>query len=49
MGFLQWLGIKNPRDEPKLPDIQDNVRDSGTLFVFGQANSGERVDERSAM
>lgn len=32
-----------------VPDIQDNVRDSGTLFVFGKANSGEMVNERSAM
>lgn len=32
-----------------VPDIQDDVRDSGTLFVFGKANSGEMVNERSAM
>ncbi|MBO5569118.1 MAG: phage portal protein [Clostridia bacterium] len=38
-----------PRDTPELPDIQNNVRDSGTLFVFGQSTSGERVDEKSAM
>ena len=51
MGFLQWLGFSNPRDapEPKLPKVEDNVRDSGGLFVFGQADSGERVDEKSAM
>ena len=48
MGFLQWLGI-SPRDAPKLPTITDNVRDSGQIFVFGKADSGERVDERSAM
>ena len=50
MGFREWLGLK-PRDEPLggLPNIQDNVRDSGTLFVFGRSNSGEVVDERSAM
>ena len=34
---------------PDNPDIRNDVRDSGTLFVFGKANSGEMVDERSAM
>ena len=46
MGFLRWLGFQ---DKPEMPDIQNNVRDSGTLFVFGKADSGENVDERSAM
>ena len=49
MGFFNWLGFGNPRDEPALPDVRDNVRDSGTLFVFGRSNSGEKVDEKSAM
>ena len=49
MGFMNWLGFGNPRDAPAIPDIKDNVRDSGTLFVFGRANSGEQVDEKSAM
>ncbi|MBO6270226.1 MAG: phage portal protein [Clostridium sp.] len=49
MGFLDWLGFNNPRDAPKVPDIRNDVRDSGTLFVFGRANSGEQVDEKSAM
>lgn len=31
------------------PQITDNLRDSGTLFSFGRANSGEVVNERSAM
>ena len=48
MGFLEWLGI-SPRDKPGLPEIVDNVRDSGQTFVFGRADSGERVDEKSAM
>ncbi len=56
MGLLKWLGL-SPRDAPEqtklntpdLPKVEDNVRDSGGLFVFGQAESGERVDERSAM
>ena len=50
MGWREWLGLK-PRDAPieTLPDVQDNVRDSGSLFVFGRADSGERVDEKSAM
>ena len=41
MGFLSWLGFSKPRDAPMLPDIQDNVRDSGNLFVFGMTHSGE--------
>lgn len=45
MGFLEWLGI-SPRDAPK---IEDSVRDSGQTFVFGRADSGEKVDEKSAM
>ena len=51
MGLRQWLGFSNPRDAPaeSLPDIQNNVKDSGTLFVFGRAESGERVDEKTAM
>ena len=48
MGFLDWLGI-SPRDEPALPEVTNNVRDSGQTFVFGKADSGERVDEKSAM
>lgn len=48
MGLLNWLGI-SPRDAPQLPEIVDNVRDSGQTFVFGRADSGEMVDERSAM
>ena len=48
MGFFEWLGI-SPRDKPEVPDIEDNVRDSGQTFVFGRADSGERVDEKSAM
>ncbi|MBQ1509808.1 MAG: phage portal protein [Selenomonadaceae bacterium] len=43
---MNWLGFNSPRDAP---DIRNNVRDSGTLFVFGRANSGEQVDEKSAM
>ena len=49
MGFMNWLGFNNPRDAPTIPDIRNDVRDSGTLFVFGRANSGEQVDEKSAM
>ena len=49
MGFINWLGFNNPRDAPKMPDVRNDVRDSGTLFVFGRANSGEQVDEKSAM
>ena len=51
MSFKEWLGFSKPRDAPAvaLPEIQDSVRDSGTLFVFGRADSGERVDEKSAL
>ncbi|MBR2769918.1 MAG: phage portal protein [Solobacterium sp.] len=49
MGFMNWLGFKYPRDAPQIPDIRDDVRDSGTLFVFGKADSGVTVDEKSAM
>ena len=49
MKFMEWLGFHQPRDAPAVPNIRDNVRDSGTLFVFGRANSGEQVDEKSAM
>ena len=48
MGFFEWLGI-SPRDAPELPEVTDNVRDSGQTFVFGKADSGEKVDEKSAM
>ena len=48
MGFFEWLGI-SPRDAPALSEVTDNVRDSGQTFVFGRADSGERVDEKSAM
>ena len=49
MGFMEWLGFHQPRAGPTVPEIRDNVRDSGTLFVFGRVNSGEQVDEKSAM
>ena len=51
MGFLSWLGLSNARDAPRenLPEVTDNVRDSGGVFVFGVADSGQRVDEKSAM
>ena len=48
MGFLDLLGL-SPRDRPENPPIEDNVRDSGQIFIFGRADSGEMVDERSAM
>ena len=49
MTIFERLGLAKPRDVPKLPDFQDNVRDSGTIFTFGKASSGEQVDEKSAM
>lgn len=53
MGFMEWLGFGKPRDapvnRPGLPQITNDVRDSGQTFVFGMAQSGERVDEHSSM
>ena len=56
MGFWEWMGVENPRDSPKteqpkegLPQVTDNVRDSGQTFVFGRSNAGEQVDEKAAM
>ena len=51
MGLMKWLGFARPRDAPAkgLPHIEDNVRDSGSVFLFGQTLSGERVDEKSAL
>ena len=49
MTIFEKLGLAKPRDVPRFPDIQDNVRDSGTIFTFGRADSGEQVDEKSAM
>ncbi len=51
MDWREWFGFSRPRDAPEreLPKIEDNVRDSGGFFVFGQTLSGERVDEKSAM
>lgn len=52
MRLTEFFRLSKPRDAPgngALPAIRDNVRDSGTIFTFGTANSGERVDEKSAM
>ena len=56
MGFWEWMGFENPRDSPKteqpkegLPQVTDNVRDSGQTFVFGRSNAGEQVDEKGEL
>lgn len=58
MTFWEWLGFENPRDSPQpetpspkegLPQVTDNIRDSGQTFVFGRSNAGEQVDEKAAM
>lgn len=54
MGFLEWMGLGKARDAPEsskvqLPEVTDNVRDAANTFIFGMSNSGERVDEMSAM
>ena len=42
-------GVQFGTGTSEIPDFRNDVRDSGTLFVFGRANSGENVDEKSAM
>ena len=32
-----------------IPDIRDDVRDSGQVFVFGKSDAGETVNEKTAM
>ena len=51
MSLREWFGFTKPRDAPdtELPKIEDNVRDSGGVFVFGMTNSGELVNEKSAL
>nr|DAJ63012.1 MAG TPA: Portal [Caudoviricetes sp.] len=58
MTFWEWFGFENSRDSPQpetpppkegLPQVTDNVRDSGQTFVFGRSNAGEQVDEKAAM
>ena len=50
MGIFSRRKKDAARDAPLgLPEITDNVRDSGQTFLFGRADSGERVDEKSAM
>ena len=57
MGLLEWLGLIEPIEEPdpdieertELPELRDDVRDSGQTFVFGRSDAGEMVNERSAM
>ncbi len=46
MGMFDWLKPHSARDAPV---ITNSVRDSGQIFTFGRADSGEKVDEKSAM
>ena len=48
MGLFEWLGRRG-RSARDAPRVTDRVRDSGQLFAFGRSDSGERVDEKSAM
>ena len=41
--------IKAGSARETIPEITDNVRDSGGIFVFGMSNAGENVDEKSAL
>ena len=53
MGFFESFMATTPhphsRDTPNLPEFSNNVQDSGQIFVFGRADSGKRVDEKSAL
>lgn len=57
MGLAEWLMLQNRpkrlmlKNSPKteMPTVTDNVRDSGQIFYFGKTDSGEIVNERSAM
>lgn len=43
------FALFRPKKKETVPSISNDVRDSGQLFVFGKADSGEVVNERSAM
>ena len=47
MGMFDFL--KPRKQQETVPDISNNVRDSGQTFVFGKSDSGEVVNERSSM
>ena len=47
MGMFDFL--KPRKQQETVPDISNNVRDSGQIFVFGKSDSGEVVNERSSM
>ncbi len=49
MNFIEWLGFDSSNKPRDAPEFRNDVRDSGTLFIFGKADSGERVDEKTAM
>ena len=46
MGVFDFMKKQN---REIVPAISDDVRDSGQIFVFGRADSGEVVNEKSAM
>lgn len=46
MGMFDFL---KPHNREIIPAVTDNVRDSGQIFIFGQSDSGEMVNEKSAM
>ena len=48
MGKFKFL-VKSHKQEKIVPDISNNVRDSGQIFMFGKSDSGENVNEKSAM
>lgn len=46
MGMFDFL---KPHNREIIPAVTDNVRDSGQIFIFGRSDSGEMVNEKSAM
>ena len=46
MGMFDFL---KPHNREIIPAVTDNVRDSGQIFIFGKSDSGEVVNEKSAM
>ena len=48
-GEMGIFALFRPKKKETVPSISNDVRDSGQIFVFGKADSGEVVNERSAM
>ena len=44
--FMATTPHPRPRDAPKAPEIQDNVRDSGQTFIFGKSAPGHQRNKK---